>query len=230
MSIDGSTIGIFVGIMGLVVGIVSYIKLKVKKRLSYEVKSRFSLLKIGNQIKHDVKVIYGQEEVKNIHLLLVKIINDGNKHILEEDFIEPITFKFNHQAKVLDTEIQDSDPKNIKMSFDSRTNNVVEIMPVLLNPGDWFVLKLLVSEYEDFELGARIIGVRKLTIYKYPRFYLGRFILSLFLSFIIFMFGGIAIIEKFPLTSTHFAIFVFGIAAIIFLINILYLRSYPGPY
>ncbi len=59
--------------------------------MAYERITDSSLI-VGEAIKPEVNILFKGEKVEDVHLLEVKIINDGNEHVKEEDFKKPITF------------------------------------------------------------------------------------------------------------------------------------------
>lgn len=145
------------------------IKIRKKKSLAYEIISETSLIHIEDQITSDVSVTYRGENVKNVHLIQVRILNNGNEHVSKEDFIKPITFEFNSQVKIMDMKADDKNPEDMQVTFHIEADNIVEVTPNLTNPGEWFVTKFLVAEYESFRLSTRIMGIKSLTEYKSPK-------------------------------------------------------------
>jgi len=66
------------------------LKLRSKKSLAYE-KVTDSTLIVGEAIKSKVDILFNGEKVEDVHLLEVKIMNNGNEHVKEEDYKKPIT-------------------------------------------------------------------------------------------------------------------------------------------
>ena len=150
---------VILSIIACAVSILLYFKSRMRKSLTYLLVSEAPLLETKDQIKHDVKITYQQEEVWNIHLLEIGFLNDGNMPISKQDFLRGISLEFNPEAKILEVRTEDSSPKNLQIWFDRKTRNIMDIKPELLNPKEWFILRILVAEFVNFALNARIAGI-----------------------------------------------------------------------
>lgn len=166
--------GLIVGIIGVIIALFTLIKSRRKKSLEYRIISDtliFETENLEDQMKEHLRVFYGQKEVKNISLLEVKFTNNGDFHIAGDDFKKPLSIEFNQGARILgEIEIKDSDPKDLLIRSTVTAENKAEIIPDLMNPKEWFVLKLLVAENSDYDIDARIAGIKKLTGYEPPMF------------------------------------------------------------
>ena len=59
--------------------------------------------------------------------------------------------------------MEERDPEDLQVWLDQKTENIVGITPELLNPREYFVLKFLVTEYENFDVNTRIVGIKKIS-------------------------------------------------------------------
>jgi hypothetical protein len=123
-------VAIFFGITTLILTM----KLRRKKSLYYRVISVTPLLNIEERIKKEIKITYGNEDVKNLHLLLIEIGNNGNEPIQKNEYKKPIIFTFNPKAKILESGVEKLDPKDLQIWFDRKADNIEGITPELLNP------------------------------------------------------------------------------------------------
>jgi len=157
--------------------------------------------------------------IRNIHLLRMTFMNDGKEDISEKDFIEPITLVFNPQAKVWCASAKDRIPKHIQIPFEyQKGSNTVGVRANLLKPKEWFTTDFIVEEYENYDITARIVDVKKLREYKRltpPNILSGYFFIFLYICILAYD----MITEQMKLTSLLvLSIFVLIIGELIFLI------------
>lgn len=143
-------------------------KLRRKKSLVYETITDTSLISVGKSIESEVDITFRGNKVEDVHLLQVKIINNGNEHVKEEDFKKPITFKFNPEVEIMDKSAEEKSSENIQVSFNLKAENIVEIIPNLLNQKDWFIVNFLLNKYEKFDLSLHAIDIGGIKEYKSP--------------------------------------------------------------
>jgi hypothetical protein len=105
-------------------------------------------------------------EVKDLRLAVIEVQNAGRTAILQGEFNEPITFTFTGQSEILDTDIVEVKPNDLKPVLKSAAKSV-KIMPLLLNRNDRVRLKILVAGSDgEIEVTARIAGIEKIVDYK----------------------------------------------------------------
>jgi uncharacterized integral membrane protein len=117
------------------------------------------LVHVDGLEENDIRVLYQEEEIKNIANVKIRIENTGTVPILPEDYVEPVRVQFPEKNRVLRFEIVSD------VAFGSSTENGIEISKSILNPGDNILLETLfeVSEenflVDDVILQGRIVGV-----------------------------------------------------------------------
>jgi hypothetical protein len=143
-----------------VISIVLFIKQRRSKKLSYQVLTNTSLLSVASQIKQRVRITLDDKPVEDVSLVEIEIANSGNVPIASGDFEEPITINFGAEAEVLPTPtISSSKPSTLKPALTYKSADIT-INPVLLNQGDSFIIKALVSRFQKLVIDGRIVGVR----------------------------------------------------------------------
>jgi hypothetical protein len=146
-----------------------------RKSLSYQTISNVVLLNTAEIIREKLQILYEGMPVKNVRLLLLKIINDGFQPIDEKDFKKTLDFVFTEEAQILSAEIQSVNPENLDISF-TFENNKLSIKPILLNSKDFIEIKFIVSTYESIlKCDARIVGVKEIKHFSPNRVALKRF-------------------------------------------------------
>ncbi|HYX28957.1 MAG TPA: hypothetical protein VE863_10335 [Pyrinomonadaceae bacterium] len=128
-----------------------------RKRLSYEITSDVVLISTEKEIRDKVEVRYEGQPVKNVHLLVVRLINDGYQPIKRDDFEKPIKFLF-PKARILTAEKVKYHPKNLATQIHYR-DDWLEMDPALFNRRDYIQFKVLLTEYDVMHIDARIVGV-----------------------------------------------------------------------
>jgi hypothetical protein len=131
---------------------------KNRKRLSYYILSDVSLVSASEVVRDRVEIRFEGKPVKNVWLIVIKLINDGHLPIKKDEFEQPLKFLF-PKSKVLNAEKIKFKPKNIATTI-SYTDEEVEIAPALFNRKDYIEFKVLVSDYQQhMTIDARIVGV-----------------------------------------------------------------------
>jgi hypothetical protein len=148
------------GFLGIAVAILVYLSQRRKKSLSYQVVSETALLTVQEGLEDKIKILFGENPVRDVHLVVLRILNDGSIPIVAGDFAESVAFSFGKDATVLSAEVIDTVPKTLKPTVTSEAGRVV-FQPTLLNGGDVVSIKLLLAQYKKtIECSARIAGVR----------------------------------------------------------------------
>lgn len=137
-------IGIVVGIVAIWATYDVFHQTQKFKDLQIVTLADTSLVEINNDVYSDIKISYTGRKVTNLSLLQLKIESIGTEPILLADYTEPIVVSFPKQAEIIESVIVDSEPRNINAQVTLENNSVI-IEPVLLNPGDRFVVKLIVA-------------------------------------------------------------------------------------
>jgi hypothetical protein len=144
--------------IGATVGI--YWLQRQRKRLSYEVVSRNRLLTVTEEHQSKLRVTYDGEPVKDLSILVIRLVNSGNVPIAAQDFATPVIISAGDRARVFSAAITDTDPVELLAEIEKHDEQVL-LVPTLLNAGDAITLKLLVSDYGGkASVFGRIVGVK----------------------------------------------------------------------
>lgn len=123
------------------------------KQLDYAVVSSAGLQPDAERMRTPLKIDYNGVCVRSPWLATIRIGNTGRRAILAGDFVEPIRVRYERNAPFdgyvtaasrdglwpEGSSIWPADPE----SPVGNPDGVVEIQPVLMNPGEWFELQLL---------------------------------------------------------------------------------------
>lgn len=180
-------LGFLAVIAAITVPLIIFFLQKSKKRLAYEIVSNTQLVGVKSEVQNKIKIYYENKLVENVHLLLIRIINNGNQSISIGDFAKRIDINLGNNLNILTCEILRQYPDNLDVNV-IKVVDSIQIEPLLLNPKDNFTIKILLSDYkENFEVSARIEGISKIEVYKEPQPLLNITLMLTFIPFLIVM-------------------------------------------
>jgi hypothetical protein len=180
-------VSVICALLAVIVAIVIFFAQRKTKKLSYELASNTQLLGVKDEIQGKVKILYEGEEVKNVHLLTVRLYNTGNQSISSKDYERALTILVNQEAKILTYEVIDEEPNNLGATVVLDGNKLI-LSPVLMNPRDSFSIKALISDFEGKPIvDGRINGIK--TISRYSENQVSFFVFTL-LSLVLIAFGA----------------------------------------
>ena len=114
---------------------------------------------MAEQIKGDVRILYKGNSVENIHLLILRLANTGNRPIVANDFVRPVTFDLGQNTRILTAEISERTPTNLETAITVDGSKLV-LTPALFNQRDSVTVKALASQFgENIAVDARIVGI-----------------------------------------------------------------------
>lgn len=152
-------ITLVVAIASILVAIIISLLQSKRKKLLYRILVDNKILTTAEVKEGRVEVFFEEEEVSEIALLVLFFRNYGNVPIASEDFASPLIMKFSNACKILSAEIIRTIPETIKPSFNI-IDNTISIAPLLINPNDVIVFKILTSKLNhDIKIEARIKGI-----------------------------------------------------------------------
>ena len=150
------------GLLAILVAILIFYLQRNRKGLTYQVLTDTPLLSIDDEVKGDLQLLYKGKQIQDANLLILKLQNTGNLPILKSDYDNPIIVRFSKDAEILTAEVQDSKPIDLGVIIRTVLDTIV-IEPLLMNSEDAFILKVVLTGYKgDFEVSARIIGIKKI--------------------------------------------------------------------
>ena len=161
-------IAVVVAVAGVVcttlLGVAVFLLQRRRKELGYRVISRTPLVSVEADVKEQVVVVFGGEIVTDVHLVMVEVVNWGNQAIVPDDYQRPLCVDLGTGARVLSVGRVDSKPEGLDVSASIvESRDKVAVDPLLLNAGDSFTLKILVSTFSGaVSVGGRVVGVKEI--------------------------------------------------------------------
>jgi len=152
--------GVAIGAFTAIFAITGPLRREKKKELSFGILQRASLLGAVPSILPDVKMLYKGEEVDRLTSVTVAWMNTGQVPIPQADFEGHLTLHLTNVKHLFSVEVVQCSPAHLRLNYMLYTDTV-SIQPMLLNPTDFVILRLRVSNTArvDASLEARILGV-----------------------------------------------------------------------
>lgn len=150
---------VVLAVIAILVTIIIYWLQRNKKELVLEIIANTKLLADTNS---QIKVFFGETQIKNPSILILKLTNTSKAAIGANDFETPFVFTC-PKAKILEVN-SNSIIKNLQLKHQSSETEIT-IEPLLLNPKDSFTIKILLDnsiEDDDFNFSARIKDIKEI--------------------------------------------------------------------
>jgi len=171
-------VGAFLGLVAICVTIILYLRQRSRRALTFDILSCTSLISEPEEAEGCLQIVFGEQRVHQVYLLMIRITNSGNQPIESTHYERPLTLCVKEPARILTAEVVETNRSSLSTEllpggadkWESRlppdltldTNlRTIPLRSILLNGGDSFVIKMLVSEYRpgDFSLDGRVVGV-----------------------------------------------------------------------
>jgi hypothetical protein len=145
--------------IGILVSLILWLITFRRKEMSYEVLYDTPVLGVHDQMTERMHIVYGDDTVDNVYLIMVKVSNSGNVAVRAKDFDGKLAIQLPAASRVLNAGVAESNPSNLNERslkdgvssqdlIDSFGDARVDLRPVLLNKGDFITVKMLASRAE----------------------------------------------------------------------------------
>lgn len=155
----------FIGVIATVViaaiSILLIVRNQMRKSFGFQVVTCAPVLSFKEEIREKLQVLYDGRPIKQAQLCVVRFINSGNVSILPNDYTTRLSLTFGKKAQVLTSEIIEQNPPNLGMQISVDSKKVL-MSPSMLNRGDSFTVRSVVTDYEDVSVDGRIVGVEEI--------------------------------------------------------------------
>jgi hypothetical protein len=136
-----------------------------RKEITYEIFDKSPLINWTEDIRGKLKLSFMGMDVEDAHSIVVQIKNTGNQAIAAKDFAQAFIFLFGKDAEVLTYDVVQKTPDNLKLDLSiglgAENATSLQIEPFLLNKGESFILKALVSKFSgEVTIDARIADAK----------------------------------------------------------------------
>lgn len=128
------------------------------KELAFGIVSSRRLLTVADEISSRVRVELDGREIKDLHLTVYGLKNSGRRAVPASDFDRPLSLNF-ALGQVVSAQVSSQAPRNLGAKL-LVTDSVVQLEPLLLNPGDHVLIQILLSPGSPRgQLDGRVIDV-----------------------------------------------------------------------
>jgi hypothetical protein len=136
---------------------------RLKPAFTYLVKSAYPLLKTTEELHGRLSVQVDGVVARNIDVMFIEFQNSGNCSIARTDFDVPVAIAFKPPVRIISAVVDIESPKNLGVNLEVDEQQVT-LTPILLNPGDKFTLKLLLSSDSlKYAISGRIMGIKQIS-------------------------------------------------------------------
>lgn len=145
--------------LSLGVAIYAILLQRKRKELSYDYSPiRLKTLRILAS-DEEFERFFPQDAPMDSKLVLIRFINSGNVPIMRDDFVKPLSICLEAPSKLIAVDGPIMNPKELKLSVSVRQNELT-LSPTLLNPGNWFMLNVLLKDFTGIiNVTGHIVGV-----------------------------------------------------------------------
>jgi hypothetical protein len=166
-------IGVILTAIAIIVAVLISRSQSQRKDFSYYIISSESILSIADDLKNRMAISFDNKPIKNMNLIVIRFKNTGNIPIQASDYERNIWIKFGEFSEVLSVDVVSKEPDNLNVIVKNNPLNqstanplpicdVISINPLLLNSGESFDLKILITEFKEINIDARVVGIRKI--------------------------------------------------------------------
>jgi hypothetical protein len=179
------SVGVIVAILLTLLTTVINLIQSQRKSFSYKVISSENILDVATDIKEKVQIVFESKPIQDLFLVIIEFENSGNTLILPTDFHRLINISFGEEAEILSVEVQKQSPNDLGVEVKceskdrqtlakesnfsnsglhniSRIGDRIIVKPVLINVGDSFILKILVTSFSGIFIDGRIAGINQI--------------------------------------------------------------------
>lgn len=156
-------IGVVFSVAAIFASFAIYRWQRQKPAFTYLVKSAYPLLKATEELQGRLSVQVDGVAARNIDVMFIEFQNSGNCPIARNDFDVPVEIAFKPPVRIISAVVDIESPINLGVNLEVGEQQVT-IAPMLLNPGDKFTLKLLLSSDSlKYAISGRIMGVKQIS-------------------------------------------------------------------
>ncbi|MEV4248745.1 hypothetical protein AB0J63_35685 [Streptosporangium canum] len=143
--------------IALIVGFLTYRSQRGKSRLEYIVLTNTRV--VPRVVTAKLEVIYNDMAIPDASVVVIRIVNTGDKAIPPEDFKTELVVHTSGAKKIISALVTKARPADLHLELSIKEDRVL-VDPFLINPEDMIEIQLLVSGYaHQVLLEGRIVGV-----------------------------------------------------------------------
>jgi hypothetical protein len=141
---------------------------RTKRRLVYRYKFESRLVSVDEAFTGRVQILFDDLPVHDARLFVLRLRNAGNTPISSTSYERPVTLAFFGEGRLLSATVTEEYPARLGalVTFDEQQ---VTLTPLLMNPGDFLTIKMLVDGAARAPIpDGRIEGVKRIAAEEDP--------------------------------------------------------------
>lgn len=159
--------GLLVGAVGILVTVAIWMVSRHRKRISWLPKAYTPLTNKFEGTEGRIAVLLDGKPIQDPEVSLARIRNSGNQPVLPGDYLAPMELgalgsgsdKQGYSGgEIFSAEIAERQPPNLDLTIRVHEKKA-QVVPILLNPGDTFTLRVIGNGLQNLSLEGRIVGV-----------------------------------------------------------------------
>lgn len=159
-----SCLSILVGVMAI---FFQWFLTRRRKELSYSLLTNTAIVNVREDYEERIEIRFLGRRVSSVRLIIFKLINNGHKAIVPDDYVESVVLRFAGDSRILSAAVVETDPPALKKIYAEDIGNSqggeVTFPNKLLNSGDWLKLNILVSDFQGpVTVTGRIVDVKEI--------------------------------------------------------------------
>lgn len=172
------------------------------KSINISIESNVQVVSLGVNKIDGVDLFYKNKKIDSLSVIEIRVTNDGNSPVKKDDFSKSLRFVFDGEI-ISESTVLESSPSQLEPRAIVEKENVSELEPLLMNPGDSFLIRYNVSNSKGgVAVQGRVVGVKQLVVSTVKpttgfNYKLLAIVETAFLGFIVVFIFGLAIIDSF---------------------------------
>ena len=151
--------GFLLAAIGILVTIAIAIRQRRPKRVVYEVlTNRQIIARTAYQTTGALAITYGDRNLKDPHLIVIRIANGGKVEIRPDDWEEPLSL--GSDSEIIDSGVVGQSSKDLQPEIAGAESHQIWLSKILLNQGEWYDVQMLIDGTDGVSVSARIAGAR----------------------------------------------------------------------
>jgi hypothetical protein len=153
-------IALVLGLAGFAFELISYIRKKQYKEISYELISDTPLAIINPSLKSSVEITFGSMPAKDARIVVIKVMNSGSMAVTAEDYFDDIAFEF-RESTLIGFGVSKTKPDNLIETSRPETlpivnGNLLTLPKYDLNNNDYVIFTAISFQRSDIMIKGRI--------------------------------------------------------------------------
>lgn len=146
------SIGAILGFIAIIVSVWIFYRQRQVKRLDYTVTTLSSFL--PTNVQGNLRLIFDGKDLSNPYIAFIRIQNQGNVPIPKIDYEQPLVLDTGDLVTVIAAGALEEHTKRLGVNVESVQGTKIQFSSVLLNPGDYYDIQLILEPTDPLGIGV----------------------------------------------------------------------------